>query len=726
MLANRAYYLLKPFIPWQVRIALRRRRARVRLAAAADVWPIDETSGVTPPGWPGWPNGKQFAFVLTHDVESQKGLRRIESLMGLELRLGFKSLFNLVPEEYEVSDHLLQMLGKSGFEVGVHGLEHDGKLYHSKAAFAQKATKINSYMKRWGALGFRSPLMQHRLGWLHRLNAEYDSSTFDTDPFEPEPDGVRTIFPFWVTGPGNNGFVELPYTLAQDFTLFTILRKDNIDIWKRKLDWIAQRGGMAMLITHPDYMCFGDDKRGRDEFPVSLYEEFLTYVRDQYKDKFWAALPHDVNAYYRASLLPGARNTRKRICMIAYARYESDNRIRRYAETLAARGDIVDVIGLRSSDRAPVYTLKGVNVYEIQRREDNEKNEWSYAWQLLRFLFRSFVLASRRHRLIKYDLFHVHNVPDFLVFAALYPKVSGARVILDIHDLVPELFEGKFTSPFKTVYVRLLKIAERLSIAFSDHVIVSNHLWQRRLIDRSVASEKCSVFVNHVDPVMFYRRARTRRDEKVIFLFPGTFQIHQGLAVAIKALARLKDRVQDCELHLIGGGGGRDAQSDLADLASGLGLNGRVRFFGTIPLDQVPQVMANADIGVVPKLADSFGNEAYSTKIMEFMSQGIPVVASRTAIDTYYFSDETVCFFESGDDEAMAEVMVKLIEDKNLCERMSRNGLEYAARNDWDSKKTEYLLLIDSLCAEMLPASFGGSASNHLIEEGLPNPRRPH
>jgi glycosyltransferase involved in cell wall biosynthesis len=711
MLANRAYYFLKPVIPWQVRVALRRRLAKKRLAAAADVWPIDETAGVTPPGWPGWPDGKQFAFVLTHDVESQKGLQRIESLMDLERRLGFKSSFNLVPEEYEVSDHVLQMLDRLGFEVGVHGLEHDGKLYHSKAAFAEKAIKINSYMTRWGALGFRSPLMQHRLGWLHRLNAQYDSSTFDSDPFEPEPDGVRTVFPFWVPGPGNSGFVELPYTLAQDFTLFTILRKDSIDIWKRKLDWIAQCGGMAMLITHPDYMCFGSGKHGRDEFPVSLYEEFLTYVRERYRDKFWAALPRDVNAYYRATLRPEARNTRKRICMIAYARYESDNRIRRYAETLAARGDIVDVIGLHSSDRPSTYALKGVNVFEIQRRADNEKDQWSHAWQLFRFLFRSLIFATRRHRLIKYDLVHVHNVPDCLVFAALYPKMSGTRIILDIHDLVPELFEAKFASKFRAIYVRLLKIVERLSIEFSDHVIVSNHLWQRRLIERSVASEKCSVFVNNVDPLTFYRRDRTRHDDKVILLFPGTFQAHQGLAVAIKALARLKDRVPACELHLIGGGGGRNAQGDLADLASGLGLNGRVRFFGTIPLDQVPQVMANADIGVVPKLADSFGNEAYSTKIMEFMSQGIPVVASRTAIDTYYFGDETVCFFESGDDEAMAEVMAKLIEDKKLFDRMSRSGIAYAARNDWDSKKAEYFSLIDNLCAETLPDLSGGSAS---------------
>ena len=124
--------------------------------------------------------------------------------------------------------------------------------------------------------------MQHRLGWLHALGVEYDASTFDTDPFEPEPDGVGTIFPFWVPGPDGGGYVELPYTLVQDFNLFVVLREQNIDIWKRKLDWIAEHGGMVLLNTHPDYMCF-DGKPARDEFPVSHYEELLRYVREKYE-----------------------------------------------------------------------------------------------------------------------------------------------------------------------------------------------------------------------------------------------------------------------------------------------------------------------------------------------------------------------------------------------------------------------------------------------------------
>src|SRR3984957_9415354 len=175
---NEIYYFLKPFIPWSVRLALRRQRAKSRLARYAGTWPIDPKSGVLPPGWQGWPGGKQFAFVLTHDVEGAKGLSRVEQVTALERRIGFRSSFNFVPEgEYDLSADLRERMTVQGFEVGVHGLQHDGKLYASKEEFAEKAAQIRNFLREWKACGFRSPLMQHKLAWLHQLGVEYDAST---------------------------------------------------------------------------------------------------------------------------------------------------------------------------------------------------------------------------------------------------------------------------------------------------------------------------------------------------------------------------------------------------------------------------------------------------------------------------------------------------------------------------------------------------------------------
>jgi glycosyltransferase involved in cell wall biosynthesis len=135
----------------------------------------------------------------------------------------------------------------------------------------------------------------------------------------------------------------------------------------------------------------------------------------------------------------------------------------------------------------------------------------------------------------------------------------------------------------------------------------------------------------------------------------------------------------------------------LLQLAESLGVGGSVKIFEGVPIDQMPGVIANADLGVVPKRADSFGNTAYSTKIMEFMSQGVPIVVSRTKIDSYYFDDDTVRFFPSGDIEAMANAMVEVIENKTLRNNLVRRGFEYVKLNNWDVCKKNYLALVDSL-----------------------------
>ena len=235
-----------------------------------------------PENWPGWPEGKKFALILTHDVESKTGLNRCRSLMQLELDLGFRSSFNFIPEgSYRVPAELREELTTSGFEVGIHDLKHDGCLFFSRRNFKRRAVRINGYAREWGASGFRSGFMLRNLDWLHDLDVQYDASTFDTDPFEPQPHGRHTIFPFWVPNPNgdpisyqrsaikssSNGYVELPYTLPQDFTLFVLLQEKTPEIWMRKLDWIARHGGMALVDVHPDYLCFDKDDRNTKRIP---------------------------------------------------------------------------------------------------------------------------------------------------------------------------------------------------------------------------------------------------------------------------------------------------------------------------------------------------------------------------------------------------------------------------------------------------------------------------
>lgn len=290
------YYNIKPFLPRSLQLGLRRMVLKNRLKRVNDTWPISESAGTLPLKWQGWPDGKQFAVVITHDVESSKGLSRCQKLAELDRSFGFRSAFNIVPCKYDVPDSIRNWLTANGFEVGVHDYNHDGKLYRSKAVFDRRATIINEYIKKWNASGFRSAAMHHNLEWLSTLDISYDCSTFDTDPFEPQSDGVNTIFPFWYNNKETGKcFVEIPYTLPQDHTLFVVKGERDCRIWKEKLKWIAEKGGMATVIVHPDYVNFDKDaENGVDEYSCALYEDLLYHIGNVYSGEYWNPLPKEL------------------------------------------------------------------------------------------------------------------------------------------------------------------------------------------------------------------------------------------------------------------------------------------------------------------------------------------------------------------------------------------------------------------------------------------------
>ena len=313
------YYFLRPIIPRPLQLILRRRLILRKRSLYSHIWPIDPAACAPPEEWIGWPEKKQFALVLQHDVDTQRGHDKCRCLMDLEESCGFRSSFNFVPERYNVSESLRNEITSRGFEVCVHGLKHDGKLFSSKRVFQKRAISINRYLMEWNSLGFTSPSMHHNLDWMHELNIAYDTSTFDTDPFEPQPDSARSIFPFLVykrldgstasNAPGFNDFkhpsfyVELPYTLPQDHCIFIIMKEKTIDIWKQKLDWIAEKGGMALLNTHPDYMNFVSRKFSFEEYPAQYYKGFLEYIKSKYYGQYWHALPSQIAHFWRENMV---------------------------------------------------------------------------------------------------------------------------------------------------------------------------------------------------------------------------------------------------------------------------------------------------------------------------------------------------------------------------------------------------------------------------------------
>lgn len=298
--AKRLYYVLKPILPRDLTRKLRQFYSFSKQAEFPIGWPIEfryvhflwnimqeilitknqdrlDIKSI-------WPGKKYYAFVLTHDIETSKGLAHVRKVMELEIENGFRSSFNFIPESYDLDFDLIRDLHDAGFEVGVHGLKHDGKLFSSQKEFDKRAKQINYYLRKFNAVGFRSPLTHRNPYWMQSLNIEYDLSFFDTDPFEPIPGGTMSIWPFMI-----GSFVELPYTLPQDYTLIEVLNDKSPKVWLNKVDFIEKYHGIALLNSHPDYLLTKEN--------WDVYANFLSAMKA--RDGYWHALPKEAASWWR-------------------------------------------------------------------------------------------------------------------------------------------------------------------------------------------------------------------------------------------------------------------------------------------------------------------------------------------------------------------------------------------------------------------------------------------
>lgn len=731
---TRIYYRLRPVIPKWIRMTTRRFFARRLRRQVGNSWPIDTATSQPPAGWPGWPDGKKFAFVLTHDVEGMRGLERCRALAEVEMRLGYRSSFNFVPEgEYAVPDTLRAFLRENGFEVGVHDLHHDGSLYRSARTFRRQAQKINQSLQSWDAVGFRSGFMFHNLQWLQDLNVLYDASTFDTDPFEPQPDGVQTIFPFWVPGKDGKGYVELPYTLPQDSTLFLLLKEPSIDVWVRKLDWVAAQGGMALLITHPDYIGFNGQKRV-GEYSQQLYRDLLEYVANRYSDQCWFALPREVARYFYANMAPASAMNRclikqgasmpspnaqevvsaspvnlqavdrpeaqspgisclqgKRMAVVSFSSFPGDPRPRRAAEAFVHAGMNVDVICLMDEGSPKRDTFKGIEIDRLAFKH-NRGSKLDYMLRYSLFILIAFAKLAARSLTRRYHVVHIHNMPDVLVLAALVPKLFGAKVILDLHDPMPELMMTIFNLRRESLAVRLMARIEKWSIAFADVVLTTNSAFERLFVSRSCSASKIRIVMNSPDERIFkYSPAqiRNRQSDKVnapfVIMYHGTLVERNGVDLAVEALVKLRQSVPAAELRIYGP---RTPYLDQVMLtASEKGLEKAVHYLGPRPLEQLTEAIAECDVGIIPNKRSVFTEINMPTRIFEYLALGKPVVAPRAQGIQDYFSEDSLIFFDLGNADDLALKLSHLFSHPEEALEVVKRGQKVYRAHAWQYER---------------------------------------
>jgi len=383
-------------------------------------------------------------------------------------------------------------------------------------------------------------------------------------------------------------------------------------------------------------------------------------------------------------------------CAVAYSIYEYDGRVRRETEALRREGYDVDVICLGEKGKPGQAVMDGVRLHRVQRREVNERYLVQYICRLARFFLVAFFKLTLLSLKNRYALIHVHNLPDFLVFTTVVPKLRGAKVILDIHDVLPEFYARKFAVPMSHGCVRLLIFLERLSMRYADHVLTVTDIWRERLMERGVAPDKCSVILNAPDEQLFPQSMFPIRNNgaPIKLIYTGTLKEHSGIDVILRALHRLKSASAAVLLDVYGMGEEKDR---LLRQVQSLGIQDMVHFHDAVPIAHMRDVLARSDIGIDPKKAGIYSGETLSVKSMEFLATGVPAIVSKTRAASLYYDDSMVAFFQPEQPDDLARLIVELSRSPERREMQRRNGRKFFAMHSWSVYRSKYLAIVRDL-----------------------------
>jgi glycosyltransferase involved in cell wall biosynthesis len=744
----RGYYLVRPVLPRLLQLQLRRVFTLAQGRSSFPGWPIEESlhdfytwlfalavqlAGAPVPFLDLWPGGRSWALVLTHDVETDAGQRDMHLLRGLERERGYQSSWNFVAMRYRVDDDVVRSLQAEGCEVGVHGLRHDGRDLGSRRLMEKRLPTMRSYAERWNAVGFRSPGTQREWKWMPLLGFEYDSSYSDTDPYEPQPGGCCTYLPYF-----NDGMVELPITLPQDHTLFTILQHSDADVWLRKAHLLRERNAMALVLTHPDY--------AHDPRISEGYRRLLDAFRED--DTLWRALPRDVAAWWRrraasrirasgggwriegpastegkvrfatadgAAAGPGGKllqaapgaaggpggqvadRTAGHVLMIVEnVPLGIDQRLRKQVRELLGSGYRVSVVTRRDPENAGYRDLPGLTVLDYPapaepRRMSGYVSEYgvSFGWAA--------VLATAARLQGSIDVVQLCQPPDIYFPIAWLLRWLGAKVVVDQRDLMPELFAARYEQP-KPAVMSTLRWLERRAQGVAVHTICTNGYFRDRLIGAGATPERVTIVGN--GPVLDrINRAvadpALKGDHKFLCCWIGKMGRQDRLDLLLRGIACIVHDLgrTDCGFAILGDG---ESLDETRSESARLGLDPWVSFPGWLPEQQVFTYLATADLGLDTSLQEDIS----PVKVMEYMACGLPFVAFDVQ-ETRAMGQDASVLVAPADIESYARAIAALLGDQARRTEMGEVGRK-RVREDlaWERQSAAYLDVMRSVCRQ--------------------------
>ena len=384
--------------------------------------------------------------------------------------------------------------------------------------------------------------------------------------------------------------------------------------------------------------------------------------------------------------------------MIAYTKYNLDARVRREAESLARdSGYEITVLSLKQDFLPRHYISNGVAVKELNIEKYRGKSRSKYLWTYLKFMWLAWMSCTKRFVQAKIDIVHVHNMPNFLIFSAILPRLFGKKLILDIHDSMPETFSSKFTS-FSKLFFKMLCVEEKICCALAHKIICVNHVQKEVLSQRGIPDHKMFISMNAPDHNIFnpskMKQCSSSNGKKFKIVYHGTITRRLGVDLVIHALALLGDKIPNSELHIWGEG---ELLSECIELSKKSDVKNKVFFHGTVDSHSLPEILSEMDLGVVANRQSEATEMMLPVKMLEYVALGIPVVGPKLRGINYYFSDGMLSYFEAGDVDSLARAILKLFENEELRKIQAKQAKMFLDRYGWKKQEIEYKRFYEGL-----------------------------
>ncbi|MFZ1519516.1 MAG: glycosyltransferase family 4 protein [Ignavibacteriaceae bacterium] len=380
-----------------------------------------------------------------------------------------------------------------------------------------------------------------------------------------------------------------------------------------------------------------------------------------------------------------------KVLMIVYSHLPQDPRVRREANALKEKGYEVDIICLKRKHQSTFEIIDGINLFRLNV-EKSRSSKSRYIILYLTFFFKAFIKVNRLWLKNRYQVVHVHNMPDFLIFIPFLQKLFGTKIILDLHDPTPEVYLAKFNSGPKTI--KLLELQEKISIWFADQIITTNIAFVDAFVKRGCPKEKITIVMNSPDDKIFNRINSVTRnsiiENKTIIMYHGVILERHGLDILVRAIDLLKNKITNIELWVFGDG---EFKSNFLELADELKLDKIIKYFGPVELETIAETIPNVLIGVIPNRLNPFTNINFPTRIFEYLHFSKPVVVPKTQGISDYFNDNSIWFFEPDNLNDLADKIFNAVNKENENNEILSKAKDVYLKHTWEFEKKKLVNL---------------------------------